>query len=426
MGNRLLAAQPYAGAQLAFLTRVCPGLVFLGILANLAGCAEITHPQPPVAEISAVQRTVLSRYPHASVTEERAMRVFIRLLSTLPQHHGRTYPFLGFNWWITESNLPVVDNVWYPSPAQDRPGASRAMIASDPWRAAGPVTAEAGLQRGDLIMAVNGLPIPVWTRSWDRFCQALRDTFRYSFSGESLVDLVLAVRYVREEALGVYRGGPVTLLIERQGVRREITLYPIYLPASYGLLILGGRVGQEFSAYAAPGLVMITHRFASFCQNDDELALVLGHELAHHAQGHLVRREGRYALSGFLGEAVGILLRLLPRSYLWLPPRLEADLRRLVGNAAYSVYSRQDEREADAYGLWYACQAGYDPDRAINLWSRLAAVVQRDPLESTYYLDSHPAAPERLARLQQLAALFRAGRAAEVFVPEISATKTGS
>ncbi len=91
-----------------------------------------------------------------------------------------------------------------------------------------------------------------------------------------------------------------------------------------------------------------------------------------------------------------------------------------MSQATYSVYSRQDEQEADAYGLWYAYQAGYDIDQAIDLWGRLAAVVHRDPLESTYYLDYHPAPPERLARLKKIAALFKAGRAAEVFVPEMA------
>ncbi len=98
----------------------------------LAGCAEVTRPIPTGPEVETVQLTALTRHPHSTYSEERSMRVFLRLLATLPQIHGRTYPFLGFNWNITEAGHAVVDNIWHPSPAHDRPLPQDAINLFDP------------------------------------------------------------------------------------------------------------------------------------------------------------------------------------------------------------------------------------------------------------------------------------------------------
>ena len=75
-----------------------------------------------------------------------------------------------------------------------------------------------------------------------------------------------------------------------------------------------------------------------------------------------------------------------------------------------------NEREADIYGAWYAFQAGYDLDRGAAVWERVAAVDEKDPFLTTYFLASHPAPMERLARLKLVSQYFKAGRAAEVFL----------
>jgi Zn-dependent protease with chaperone function len=391
----------------------------LAIIAclSLCGCAEVTKPTPASHEIEAVQLSALTRHPHAGYNRERAMRVFLRLLSTLPRIHGRTYPFLGFNWWVTEAGHPVVDNVWYPSPAHDRPLKTQVTTLFDPRDDRPPrPDAEPALKQGDIILAVNGLPIPTWVKDWDWFCKSLRDIFQYSLPGEALVDFVLTARYARQEIEGAYRGGTVTLLIDRQGVRKQLTLYPVHLPAEFGLMAVADRYGLEYNALAAPGRVMVTTKLLNLCRTDDELAILLGHELAHHAHGHLVRKMGRHPVANFTAELVALPFRLIP----WLSNDryhdLTEDARKVSRQAIISVYSRQDEREADAYGFWYAYQAGYDVDQGMYIWERLSTVVDRNVFESTYFLDSHPAAPERLARLKKIAQMYKEGKAARVLV----------
>jgi Zn-dependent protease with chaperone function len=378
---------------------------------SLSGCAEVTRPTPSSQEVETVQLTALTRHPHSSYNEERAMRVFLQLLPTLPRIHGRTYPFLGFNWWVTAASHPVVDNVWYPSPAHDHSLKGQVVSLHHPRdQKSVPTDAEPALKQGDLIVAVNNFPIPTWVKDWDGFCQSLRRLFKYSLPGEALVNFVLTASYARQEAAGTYRGGPVTLLIDRQGVRKQVTLYPVHLPAQYALMIVSGSAGATYNTFAAPGRLLITPRLLNLCRTDDELAIVLGHELAHHAHGHLVRKTVQYPISGLLADLIAAPFQLLA-------PETFKDPHQGVRGAMLSVFSRQDELEADAYGLWYAYQAGYDVTQGISIWERLAAVVDHNDLSTASFLDCHPAASERLARLQKIARLYQTGQAAQVLVP---------
>jgi Zn-dependent protease with chaperone function len=399
---------------------MCRAFLTLAIITclSLSGCAEVTRPTPAGPEVEAVQLTALTRHPHTSYNTERAMRVFVRLLATLPRLHGRTYPFLGFNWWVTAAGHPVVDQVWYPSPAHDRPLKSQTTTLFDPHANRPPLPDSApALQPGDLILAVNGLSIPTWVKDWDRFCQSLRDIFHQSLPGEALVNFVLTARCARQEFEGTYRGGPVTLLIDRQGVRRQVTLYPVHLPAEYGFMVVSDTAGLGYAALSAPGRIMITNKLLSFCRTDDELAIVLGHELAHHTHNHLVRQMGRYPIADLPAQVIALPFRLLPWTSADRSRKLSADLHNVSREAMISAYCRQDELEADAYGLFYAFQGGYDIDQAMYIWERLAAAIDRNVLASTYFLDAHPAAPERLARLKKIAQMYQEGKAAQVLVP---------
>lgn len=391
-------------------------LLGLGFLA-LAGCAEVTLPAPTGPEQEAAQLEAVRRHPHQTWSMERASRVFIRLLACLPPIHDRTYPFLGFNWWVTATGKVAIDNVWKPSPAS-----------------------EAGLKQGDIIVAVNNWPLPTWVAEWDRYIGTTRDVFhdvlflspiaryerryksrRYTqyaylmLPGELLPAIMLDLKHIGMEARGRYLRGPVEFLIQRDEDKFLLTLYPQHLPAEYGLLIKTGD--QKINAYAAPGRLILTQRMINFCLNDDELALVEGHELAHQALGHLIRGAAHRELGKFVGEAVTAFTTLSLGQVLdWKHSLVDLDVRQVAQDAVVSVFSQDDEREADAYGLWYAFQAGYDIEKALAVWERLASVDEKDPFLRTYFLDSHPASLERMVRLKKIARYFKAGRATEVFL----------
>jgi Zn-dependent protease with chaperone function len=391
------------------------GLCFCLLMAG--GCAEVTRPAPTAVEIEDCQLDASRRHPFKNWSTERVSRVFLKELATLPQIHGHTYPFLGFNWWVTEGGNVVIDNVWRPSPASD-----------------------VGLSQGDILLAVNNWPIYPWVEDWDRKTKLSRDLLRdvfwvnrrsrygqryptgdffiFALPGEILVSIMLDIKHIAMESRGRYLSGPVDFLVQRGEEKFPVTLYPQHLPANYAILV--DSHDRSVNAYAAPGRIILSHRLVSFCLNDDELAVIIGHELAHHAFGHLVRGAGQRHVGGLAGRmwklvggfATQTLNGLLDwRRAIWIDERVPP----VAEDAVVSVFSREDEREADAYGLWYAYQAGYDIDKGLAVWERLGAVVH-DPFERTYFLDSHPTPLERLARLKKIACYFKAGRAAEVFL----------
>jgi Zn-dependent protease with chaperone function len=387
------------------------------ILLSLAGCAEVTQPTPTVSQVEATQIATAKRHPYLSWSAERSARVFLRLMPCLPQTQGRTYPFLGFNWWVTATGKVAMNQVWYPSPARD-----------------------AGLKQGDIILAVNNWPIHSEAAAWDEAIKTTRDIFKnflfvlpgYSYKqvsgtrrvqhlvsiflpGEFLPAIMLDLKHINMEARGRYLTGPVELLIQRDDRKFTKVLYPQRLPADYAIRV--DTKDNTINAYAAPGQIILSQRLVSFCLNDDELALVVGHELAHQTLGHLVRGSLHRELGQFLGEAFTAFSTLsLNRLLDWRHAMVSPDVRRVAGDAVVSVFSREDEREADIYGAWFAYQAGYNVEKGAAVWERMAAVVGHDPFEANYFLNDHPPSLERLARLKLVAQYFKAGRAAEVFL----------
>jgi Zn-dependent protease with chaperone function len=398
--------------RLQFIIFLTLGLLILG------GCAEVTRPTPTAPQVEAAQLATARRHPYQTWSGERVSRVFLRLLPWLPVTQGRTYPFLGFNWWVTATGQVVVDQVWYPSPAR-----------------------EAGLRRGDVIVAVNNWPLPTWVEGWDTVIATTRGIFQdfslsgrrssagrtsrtpssnkyaisYVLPGELLAAILIDLKHIRMETQEQYLTGPVELLVEREGRKFTHILYPQRLPAEYAILVK--TQDRKINAYAAPGRIILTQRLVSFCLNDDELALIVGHEMAHQVQGHLIRGAAHRELGQMLGEVITAASTLsLQRVLDWKHFRVDPDVRQVAQNAVVSVFTQDEEREADIYGAWYAFQAGYNLDRGAAVWERVAAVDEKDPFLTTHFLASHPAPMERLARLKLVAQYFKAGRAAEVFL----------
>jgi len=128
---------------------------------------------------------------------------------------------------------------------------------------------------------------------------------------------------------------------------------------------------------------------------DDELAQVMGHEIAHALANHTAEKMS-VAMASQLGMAA-IAVAANDSEY------RGAALTGAALAATYAVQmpnSRTAEREADQMGIELAAKAGYDPYAAATLWDKMAKVGGSSPPE---FLSTHPSPGNRQATLRQLA-----------------------
>jgi Zn-dependent protease with chaperone function len=149
---------------------------------------------------------------------------------------------------------------------------------------------------------------------------------------------------------------------------------------------------NSINAGTTSGKIIVTEGMMHFVNSDDELAMILGHELAHLTQGHVQRGEMNNVLLG-LGSAV---------AGVFLPGASQATS--LVGQMFLNHFNQDQEREADRVGLQYVYAAGYDPTTAVRVMDRMAQEVPETATAG--FFSSHPGSIERAQALHQLAAQF--------------------
>jgi Zn-dependent protease with chaperone function len=118
--------------------------------------------------------------------------------------------------------------------------------------------------------------------------------------------------------------------------------------------------------------------------SDDEVAMVMGHEMTH-----ALREHGRAQIGQQV--ATQTVIGLLAGLFGW--SNAGRQMAGVGGRLLTLKYSRDDETEADLIGLELAARAGYQPQAAISLWRKMAAASQDAP---PAFLSDHPSNPDRL------------------------------
>ena len=144
------------------------------------------------------------------------------------------------------------------------------------------------------------------------------------------------------------------------------------IPEHPRIQFLVARGDPAIDASATFNRVMISGGMLRFVESDDELAVVLGHEVAHITQGHV------------LGQTVaGVVLSAVAIAADCFAPGT-GRLAGSIGQVFLGYYTRRQEREADHVGLRYAFRAGYDPRAAAVMTQRLA-VEAPDSMSAGYF-----------------------------------------
>ncbi len=152
--------------------------------------------------------------------------------------------------------------------------------------------------------------------------------------------------------------------------------------------------------------------------SDDEVAMVMGHEMTH-----ALREHGRAQIGKEVATRAGI--GLLAGLFGW--GNTGRQVAGMGGRLLSLKYSRDDETEADLIGLELAARAGYDPQAALSLWRKMAAASRG---ASPAFLSDHPSNPDRLnviaANIPRVQGLYdRAPRPDRRFGPPGSGGNSG-
>jgi predicted Zn-dependent protease len=157
---------------------------------------------------------------------------------------------------------------------------------------------------------------------------------------------------------------------------------------------------KEVNAYCMPGgkIMVYTGLIDKLNATDDELAAVMGHEIAH-----ALREHGRERMSRAYAQQIG-LLGLAVAVGATSNDRNAAANTMMIGSTVTAVAltlpnSREAEREADRIGLELSARAGYNPNAAVSLWKKMEAQGGSKPPE---WLSTHPSEESRVQDLQRL------------------------
>ncbi len=123
--------------------------------------------------------------------------------------------------------------------------------------------------------------------------------------------------------------------------------------------------------------------------SDDELAAVIGHEIAHALLQH-----GRARMSEAVLKNVGVNLVAL---YFGLGDLGAGALAQAAHLAISLPYSRGHEIDADLAGIELAARAGFDPRAAVTLWHKMAAASRGEPPQ---FLSTHPGHANRIREIE--------------------------
>ena len=152
---------------------------------------------------------------------------------------------------------------------------------------------------------------------------------------------------------------------------------------------------SQINAFCMPGgkIAFYTGILEKLKLTDDEVAMVMGHEIAHALREHARERMAK-------GTATHVIARLggaLVASYFGIDSRITDGVARGGANLLTLEFSREDESEADLVGMELAARAGFDPRAGVTLWKKMGATNKGAPPQ---WLSTHPSGNARIADIE--------------------------
>ena len=152
----------------------------------------------------------------------------------------------------------------------------------------------------------------------------------------------------------------------------------------------------QVNAFCMPGgKIVVYEGLLNICSSDDELAVVVGHEVAHAVAKHSNERISQQLLTQYGAQILGQALS-----------EKSANIQK-IGNTVYGLgaqygvtlpFSRKHESEADYMGLIFMTMAGYNPSTAITFWQKMSTSGGASVPE---FMSTHPSDATRISDIKK-------------------------
>lgn len=147
---------------------------------------------------------------------------------------------------------------------------------------------------------------------------------------------------------------------------------------------------DEVNAFCMPGgkIAFYTGILDQLKLSDDEVAMIMGHEMAHALREHARERMGKTAATNVGANLLSSLFGL----------GSTGDVVLGIGSQLVSMkFGREDESESDLIGMELAARAGYNPTAGVSLWQKMAAASKGAPPQ---FMSTHPSSNTRIKDIQ--------------------------
>ncbi len=196
-----------------------------------------------------------------------------------------------------------------------------------------------------------------------------------------------------ENEMGIYSYKITSDYVKNVGERLIENINPVLFNYNFQVVEM-----KEPNAFALPGgHIYISRGLLCLLNNEDELAGILGHEIAHSELRHSVKQMRRGIIPALLqlpGEVVGVVVNENLGQIINSPLNTSSQL-------FLASYSRKHEKQADKYGTRLMAATGYNPEHfpiVLNNLTSLLEVLTGEKEEFGYF-DSHPYTPKRVKYL---------------------------
>jgi beta-barrel assembly-enhancing protease len=221
---------------------------------------------------------------------------------------------------------------------------------------------KAGLALGDIILEIEGYTLPEGKNALKKISKHFKD-----------------IEEKEIKKIKIDRNGEILTFDINQ---TKICNYPIIFTQD-----------KIVNAYADGKSIIMTQGMVDYARADNEIAMVIAHELAHNDRGHLDAVKKNSLIMG----SIGFVLDLMTIYYSGGTAGGDAQNTEMWSKIGRDAYSVEFEKDADYGGVYYAYRAGYDISQVKNFWERIGSENPKQIAISS----THPATAERYLQIDK-------------------------